>query len=340
MNKKIGILLINLGTPNSPSVSDVRKYLKEFLNDKRVIDLPWLKRKLLVNLIIVPLRAPKSAKEYVKLFKKFDGASPLLKYAVSLKEKLQLKLPENHTVELAMRYGEPSMKSVLEKMRKENYDKIVIFPMYPHYASSSMGTVVDKTYSIINKWWNIPELVTIGQFYDNKGYIKAFAERAKKHNIDDYNHVLFSYHGLPERHIDKSHSANQSCVDCNCSNKFIENEPLCYKNACYETTRLIAKEIGLADSQHSMSFQSRLGKDPWIKPYTDEVVSDLAKKGKKKILVLSPAFVADCLETSIEISEEYNDIFIENGGEKLQLVESLNEGNDWVDVVFDLVTNK
>lgn len=340
MNKKTGILLVNLGTPDSPSVKDVRKYLKEFLNDDRVIDLAWLKRKLLVNLIIVPLRAPKSAKEYVKLFKMFDGESPLLKYGLILKEKLQSKIAENYTVELAMRYGNPSMDSVLENMRKENYDKIIVFPMYPHYAASSMGTVIEKTNKIVNKWWNIPELVTMGQFYDNPVFIKAFANRAKKYNIANYDHVLFSYHGLPERHINKSHLTGESCVNCNCPKEYLPEEPLCYKNTCYETTRLLVKEIGLDEGKYSLSFQSRLGKDPWIQPYTDDVIANLGKNGNKKILVLSPAFVSDCLETCVEISEEYLEVFEENGGEKLQLVESLNDGEDWVEIVHDLVSKQ
>lgn len=340
MNDKIGILLVNLGTPDSPSVKDVRKYLKEFLNDDRVIDLSWLKRKLLVNLIIVPLRAPKSAKEYVKLFNLFDGESPLLKNGLILKEKLQAKMPKNYTVELAMRYGNPSMDSVLEKMRNDNYDKIVVFPLYPHYAASSMGTVIEKTNKIINRWWNIPEVVTMGQFYNNPDFIKAFANRAKKHTIANYDHVLFSYHGLPERHINKSHLKGQSCVNCNCAKEYKAEEPLCYKNSCYETTRLIAKDIGLTQDQYSMSFQSRLGKDPWIQPYTDDVIANLGKNGNKKLLVLSPAFVSDCLETCIEISEEYLEVFEENGGEKLQLVESLNDGEDWVDIVHDLVSKQ
>lgn len=340
MNKKTGILLINLGTPDSPSVKDVRKYLKEFLNDARVIDLPWLKRKLLVNLIIAPLRAPKSAKEYVKLFNLFGGESPLLKYSILLKDKLQAKTPKNYTVELAMRYGNPSIDSVLEKMRKDNYDKIIIFPLYPHYAASSMGTVVEKTNKIINKWWNIPELVTMGQFYNNPDFIKAFANRAKKHIIANYDHVLFSYHGLPEHHINKSHLKGQSCVNCNCTKEYLSEEPLCYKNTCYETTRLLVKEMGLKEGKYSLSFQSRLGKDPWIQPYTDEVVANLGKKGNKNLLVLSPAFVSDCLETSIEISEEYLEIFEQNGGEKLQLVESLNDGEDWVNIVHDLVSKQ
>ncbi len=340
MSKKTGILLVNLGTPDSPSVKDVRKYLNEFLNDDRVIDLAWLKRKLLVNLIIVPLRAPKSAKEYVKLFKMFDGESPLLKYGLILKEKLQAKIAENYTVELAMRYGNPSMDSVLEKMRKENYDKIIVFPMYPHYAASSMGTVIEKTNKIINKWWNIPEVVTMGQFYNNPEFIKAFANRAKKHVIADYDHVLFSYHGLPERHINKSHLMGESCVNCNCPKEYLPEEPLCYKNTCYETTRLLVKEIGLDEGKYSLSFQSRLGKDPWIQPYTDDVITALGKNGSKKILVLSPAFVSDCLETCVEISEEYLEVFEQNGGEKLQLVESLNDGEDWVDIVHDLVSKQ
>jgi len=183
-------------------------------------------------------------------------------------------------------------------------------------------------------------LVTMGQFYNNPKFIKAFANRAKKHVIADYDHVLFSYHGLPERHINKSHLMGESCVNCNCPKEYLPEEPLCYKNTCYETTRLLVKEIGLDEGKYSLSFQSRLGKDPWIQPYTDDVITALGKNGSKKILVLSPAFVSDCLETCVEISEEYLEVFEQNGGEKLQLVESLNDGEDWVDIVHDLVSKQ
>ena len=180
----------------------------------------------------------------------------------------------------------------------------------------------------------------MGQFYNNPDFIKAFANRAKKHTIANYDHVLFSYHGLPEHHITQSHLKGQSCVNCNCTKEYLPEEPLCYKNTCYETTRLLVKEMGLKEGKYSLSFQSRLGKDPWIQPYTDEVVANLGKNGNKNLLVLSPAFVSDCLETSIEISEEYLEVFEQNGGEKLQLVESLNDGKDWVEIVHDLVSKQ
>ena len=340
MTKKTAILLINLGTPDSPKVADVRRYLTQFLNDPRVIDLPWLGRKLLVNGIIVPFRAPKSAKEYQKLFDLCDGESPLLTYGIELRDKLQaLYNSENITVELAMRYGNPSIKSVLEKIRQRNYDKVVVVPLYPHYASSSSGTVLEEVMKHISKWWVIPEIKLVGQFYDHPEYLKAFKEVVKNYNHEDYDHVLLSYHGLPERHVDKVYVDNTSCSEHNCENGVSEESKLCYKAACFETTKLLINLLNLPKEKCTTSFQSRLGKDPWIKPYTDMVLEDLAKQGKKKILVYSPAFVADCLETLIEIGSEYNHEFQERGGEKVQLVESLNAHDAWVNGLKNILSN-
>jgi protoporphyrin/coproporphyrin ferrochelatase len=339
MNKKTAILLINLGTPDSPSVSDVRKYLTQFLNDPRVIDLSWIKRKLLVNGIIVPLRAPKSAKEYTRLWKLNNGTSPLIEHGINLKNKLQKLYPENVTVELAMRYGSPSIPDVLAKMQKENYDSIVVVPLYPHYASSSTGTVVEEVMNVISKWWTIPDIKIVGQFYDHPAFIKVFAEVAKKYNPANYDHILFSYHGLPERHVDKVYFDAKPCADHNCEHEITKENKFCYKAACYETTRLLAKEIGISIDKCSTSFQSRLGRDPWIKPYTDHVLEELAKKGYKNLLVFSPAFVADCLETLIEIGHEYKEQYMEHGGENLQLVESLNSNDVWVNALKEILAS-
>lgn len=332
MTKKTAILLVNLGTPESPKVIDVRKYLTQFLNDPRVIDLPWLGRKLLVNGIIVPFRAPKSAKEYQKLFDSNGGTSPLLMHSENLKSELQ-KLysgDENVTVELAMRYGNPSIKSRLEKLQKGNFDSIVVVPLYPHYASSSTGTVVEEVMRIISKWWAIPEIKLVGQFFNRPEYIDAFVEVSKEYNHEDYDHVVFSYHGLPVRHLDKTYVDGSLCSDHDCENEIPEDGKLCYKAACYETTRQLVKKLNITEGKYTTSFQSRLGKDPWVQPYSDFVLNDLAKEGKKKVLVFSPAFVADCLETIVEIGMEYNKEFIEAGGEKIQLVESLNANPVWV----------
>ena len=241
--KKTGVLLLQLGTPNSPSTSDVRKYLKEFLNDPRVIDLPWLARTLLVNGIIIPFRAPKSSKIYKKLWEHGNGTSPLLDYTEKVTTILQNNLSkENITVEMAMRYQNPSMEVVLDKMHKANYDQIIIIPLFPQYASASSGSAVEKAMNIIRKWWVIPEIKIVSQFYDSKGYIDSIVERAKAFDLSNYDHILFSYHGLPERHVDKVYN-DGLCEDQPCETEINNDNKSCYKATCYATTRLIAKEL-------------------------------------------------------------------------------------------------
>ncbi len=304
--EKTGVLLIQLGTPDSPSVPDVRKYLREFLNDARVIDLPWLARKILVNLIIVPFRAPKSTKIYKKLWT--DNGSPLLFYSVRLKEKLQKIIGDKYEIELAMRYQSPSMDDALEKMRRENYDRILIFPLFPQYASATSGSAVDKAMKIIKKWWVIPEVKMITQFWNDEGYLNSFVERGKRYNINEYDHVLFSYHGLPVRQVDKVHFDGKPCSEHNCENEITEENKYCYKAQSYATTRTLAEKLNIPKEKYTVCFQSRLDKN-WLTPFTDKTIIDLANKGAKKLLVFSPAFVADCLETVIEIRDEYQQLF-------------------------------
>lgn len=333
MKNKTGVLLVNLGTPDSPSVSDVRSYLSQFLNDPRVIDIPWLSRKMLVNLIIVPFRAPKSAKVYSKLWT--ANGSPLLYYSNRVKELLQQALGNDFDVHLAMRYKNPSIPDVLEKMRKANYAKIVVLPMFPQYASASTGSALEEVLRVIRKWWVIPELKIISQYYDHPDFIEGFAQRAKQHNISEYDHVLFSYHGLPERQVDKVY-ADGLCANHDCEHEVTEENKFCYKATCYATTRLLVAKLGIPQGKYTVCFQSRLD-EKWLKPFSDVVVADCAKKGMKKILVFSPAFTADCLETVIEIGEEYQEIFHKHGGEKVQLVESLNDHPIWIRCLQDLV---
>lgn len=333
MSSKIGVLLVNLGTPDSPSVSDVRSYLSQFLNDPRVIDIPWLLRKILVNGIIVPFRAPKSAKVYKKLWT--ENGSPLLYHSKRVKELLQNELNDTHDIYLAMRYKNPSIPSVLEEMRRKNYTKLVILPMFPHYASASTGSALDEVMRVIRTWWVIPELKIISQYYDHEHYINAFVERGKQHTLNEYDHVLFSYHGLPERQVDKVYD-NDLCKDHDCENEVTEENKYCYKATCYATTRLLAERLGIVKEKYTVCFQSRLDKK-WLEPFSDKVVEACAKKGMKKLLVFSPAFTADCLETTIEIGEEYQEIFEEHGGKKVQLVESLNDHPLWVQCLKSLV---
>ncbi|HRH63584.1 MAG TPA: ferrochelatase [Bacteroidia bacterium] len=330
---RTGVLLVNLGTPNSPSTADVRTYLSEFLNDPRVIDIPMILRKLLVNLIIVPFRSPKSAKIYQKLWTK-DG-SPLLIHGNAVKEKLQQSLSNEYEVFLAMRYQNPSLDTVLAVMQKRNFDKVIVLPLFPQYASSSTGSALEKVMQIISKWYVIPELKFISQYYNAPGYIQAFAERGKQYNLAEYDHILFSYHGLPVRQVDKVYG-DSPCSEHHCEDHIDDDNKFCYKATCYETTRLIAKQLNLKPEQYSVAFQSRLDKK-WLEPFSDKVVIQKAKEGAKKMLVFSPAFVADCLETTIEIGEEYNELFKEHGGEKVQLVESLNDHPIWINTLKQLV---
>ncbi len=334
---KTGVLIVNLGTPDSPKVKDVRPYLREFLNDPRVIDIPWLARKILVNLIIVPFRSFSSSKIYKQLWTK--KGSPLLLYGEEVKIMLQQKLGDNFGVHLAMRYNKPSMEKVLGEMRMENYNKIIFFPMFPHYASASTGSAIEKAMKIISKWWVIPELSFISQYWDNEGFIDACVERGLQYNLDEYEHFLFSYHGVPDRHVNKVYLDGTPCSDHHCEDELTDTNKYCYKATCFATTRLIAERLGISESEYTVAFQSRLN-DKWLKPFSDKVVAEKAKAGVKKMLVFSPAFVADCLETTVEIGIEYDEIWKENGGEKLQLVESLNAHPLWVDAIRDMVVDR
>jgi ferrochelatase len=337
---KVGVLLIQLGTPDSPKVKDVRRYLSEFLNDPRVIDLPWLGRKLLVNGIIVPFRAPKSAKIYKELWEFGNGVSPLITHTESLQKKLQKRFNEEDVhIHIAMRYQNPSMYDELEKMRVIGYHKIIILPLFPQYASASTGSALELAMNIIRKWWVVPEIVTVNQFWDSEGYIDSIIQRAKEFNVADYDHVLFSYHGLPERHVDKVYEGTDLCSDQPCETEMNEHNVFCYKATCYATTRLLVERLGLKEGDYTVCFQSRLDKK-WLTPFSDKVVEEQGKKGAKKILAFSPAFVADCLETIIEIGDEYQEIFEANGGEKIQLVPSSNDHDRFVDCLEEIVREK
>jgi len=339
MNKKVGVLMINLGTPDSPKVSDVRRYLTEFLNDPRVIDISWLGRKILVNGIIVPFRAPKSAKIYKSLFDKNNGVSPLLEYGKRLQAELTEKFQnEEVTIELAMRYGKPSLNEVCARMEKAGYDEIIVFPLFPQYASSSTGSALEKALRLIRNWYVVPELKVISQYWDNPGYIDTIIERSKKYNLADYDHILFSYHGLPIRQVDKVYE-DRRCDNHDCEKEINDENRWCYKATSYATTRLIADRLGISEKDYTVCFQSRLDKK-WLEPFSDKIVEEWGRKGAKKLLVFSPAFVADCLETTIEIGEEYQEIFEEHGGEVVQLVESLNDHPLWIDTCEKMIRER
>ena len=338
MSQTTGVLLIQLGTPDSPSTFNVARYLGEFLSDPRVIDIPWLARKLLVNGIIVPFRSPKSAKIYRQLWDMSGGRSPLLTYSERARDLLQARFGGEVVVEMAMRYQNPSLESVLERMRLANYSRIILLPLFPQYASASTGSAIEKALDIIRRWWVIPEISTVSQFYAQPAYIDAVADRASEFRLDDYDHILFSYHGLPERHVDKVYP-DDLCADHPCETELNAANQFCYKATCYATTRLLAARLGLPESRYTTSFQSRLN-SKWIQPFSDQVVQEWGRKGAKKLLVFSPAFVADCLETLVEIGEEYQNLFAEQGGERVQLVPSCNDHPRFIDCLEQLVRER
>lgn len=338
LKKKTAILLVNLGSPNSPKPKDVYRYLTEFLNDPRVIDINWLGRKILVNGIIVPFRHRKSARVYEKLWT--ENGSPLIHYGNRNRDLLQKKFDANDNADvrvfLAMRYQNPSLESAITEIRKWNADKVVVLPLFPQYASATTGSVIDKCMRMMRDLWVFPEVTFVSQFWDHPAYLNAFANRGKSFNLPEYDHVLFSYHGLPERQVDKVYD-DRKCSNHSCESEINEENKFCYKATCYGTSREIAHRLGLKDEQYTVCFQSRLGKG-WIEPFSDEVIIKLAKEGKKNLLVYSPAFVADCLETIIEIGEEYQELFEEHGGKKIQLVPSLNDGEDWIEALHQILT--
>ena len=336
MKEKIAVLLVNLGTPDSPKTLDVGRYLFQFLNDKRVIDISWFLRKILVNLIIVPFRAPKSAKIYKDLWT--QKGSPIIYHTHDLSEKLKNVLGDDYHLEYAMRYKNPSLKKTLQSWKGKNFKQIIILPLFPHYASATNGSVIEEAMEVIKKWWVIPELSFVSQFYNEEFYLKGFEEKGNAHDFKDYDHILFSFHGLPERHVDKVYN-DGLCKDNNCEHGINDENVYCYKATCYETAIQLAKRFKLKDEDYSVGFQSRLGKG-WIEPFSDDIITNLAKNGAKKLLVFSPAFVADCLETIIEIGDEYQELFEEHGGEKVQLVESLNSSDTFVHGLKEMILKR
>jgi ferrochelatase len=333
---KEAILLINLGTPDAPTPSKVGKYLTQFLNDKRVIDINALGRSVLVNLLIVPRRRFASAELYKKIWT--DKGSPLLLNTIELKEKLQKDLGEKYIVDFAMRYQKPSIESVLNKLREQRPSKIHILPLYPQYASSSTGSSIEEVFDVIKSWEVIPDLSIVSKFYDHPRFIDSFVKEAQKHDLNKYDHIVFSYHGLPERQIMKAsaHYGGNTCQLGSCCDKITKNNQYCYRANSFETTRKLVKALNIPEGKYTTTFQSRLD-DKWLKPYSDKVVAELAKKGAKNILMFSPAFVADCLETIYEVGTEYNEIFKEHGGEKVTLVNSLNASDEWVKAVREII---
>jgi ferrochelatase len=336
MSKK-GILLVNLGTPDSPSTSDVRKYLNEFLMDARVIDINPVSRALLVKGIIAPFRSPKSAKLYQAIWDPQTG-SPLLHYSIIQRQLLQQQLGDDYQVELAMRYQSPSIESALARLKENLVESIQVIALFPQYASASSGSVFDKVMDIVRTWQTIPPISFINSFHDNALMIETFADNAKKYDPQSYDHILFSFHGLPQRQLMKCDHTGGYCLKVDhCCDTLNDTNKFCYSAQSHDTAKLIAQKLNIPKEKYTICFQSRLGSDPWVQPYTSEVIKKLAAEGKKRLLVFCPAFVSDCLETVYEVSVEYHEEFKAAGGEHVQLVESLNDSPKWIQALKEMV---
>jgi protoporphyrin/coproporphyrin ferrochelatase len=328
-SRKRGIILMNLGSPDSTEVSDVKRYLMEFLMDGRVIDYPWLFRKILVGGIIVPKRAANSAKAYQSVWT--DKGSPLIVITEELKNALQEELDE--PVEIAMRYGNPSPEAAYKKLMEKlpGLEEVVAIPMYPHYAMSSYETAVEYAKQVHKKGKFPFTLTFIKPFYDNDAYIEALKESIKPYLQQEYDHILFSFHGIPQRHITKGDITGKHCLEAeNCCEVDSPAHTQCYRHQCLRTMWLVTEQLGIPKEHYSFSFQSRLGREEWLKPYTDFRLRDMPREGIKKLLILCPAFVSDCLETLEEIAEEGKHTFLEAGGDTFTMIPCLNIHPLWV----------
>ncbi|MBE7448045.1 MAG: ferrochelatase [Kofleriaceae bacterium] len=332
-----GLLLINLGTPDAPTPAAVRRYLREFLSDPRVIDMNAVGRKLLLELVILPTRPRKSAHAYQQIWDARRG-SPLLFHGQDLAAGVAARLGDDWRVELGMRYGSPSLGAALDRLIAAEVTRIVALPLYPQYASSSTGSSLEHLYRLAAARTNVPPLVVVPPFYADDGFLGAFAAVARPQlAAAAAEHVLFSFHGLPEHHMRAGDPSGQHCLASpSCCDAPVGPARDCYRAQCYATARALAARLGLVAEGWSVAFQSRLGRVPWIKPYTDEALPALARQGVRKIAVMCPAFVADCLETLEEIGMRAATQWQADGGERLTLVSSLNAEPGWLDAVAEL----
>jgi ferrochelatase len=324
---KKGVLLVNLGSPESPTAKDVKPYLDEFLMDEHVIDVPFLLRALLVRGIILQTRPKKSAAAYAKIW--WDEGSPLIVLSKRLQAKIQQQV--SVPVELGMRYGNPSIESGLQKLSDQGITEVLLFPLYPQHAMASTQTILVLAEKLRKEKFPHMTFTIIPAFYNQKDYIRDLSNSIKKHLEGfEYDHLLFSYHGIPERHIRKSDITKSHCkIDGSCCNTPSPAHEFCYRHQCYETTKQVVEFLGIEKGKYSQTFQSRLAGDKWLTPYTDTEINKMPAKGIKKLAVVTPAFVSDCLETLEEIAMEANHEFKENGGEEFLAIPCLNDGDDW-----------
>ncbi|MBD0823435.1 ferrochelatase [Aestuariibaculum marinum] len=334
---KKGILLVNLGSPDSPSPKDVKKYLGEFLMDERVIDIPLVARTALVKGIILKTRPKASAAAYQKIW--WEEGSPLIVISERVKKKVQdlVDVP----VALAMRYGSMTIKKGLQELVDQGVEEVLLFPLYPQFAMATTETITVLAEELRQKDFPNLKIESVPAFYNKPDYIEVLSESIKKHlEGKNYEHLLFSYHGVPERHIRKSDVTKSHCkIDGSCCKTPSKAHEFCYRHQCLEVTRLVAEKLQLKEDSYSTSFQSRLGFDPWLLPYTDRTIERLGKSGVKNMAIVTPAFVSDCLETLEEIAMEGQEIFHEMGGKNYTTVPCLNDDKEWVELLAKWINN-
>jgi ferrochelatase len=337
-NTKRGYILMNLGSPDSPGVPDVRDYLKEFLMDKRVIDSPYLIRSVLVHGMITPFRAPKSAEAYESIWT--EEGSPLVVITQELCNAVQKAT--GTPVEIAMRYGKPTMKTAFDRMLAKNPDveEVILLPLYPHYAMSSYETAVEHARTFYKKGKYPFSIAFIHPFYNNELFIKALAESIRPYLDGNDGHLLFSYHSIPERHIQKSDITGKHCLKAaDCCDVPSPCHAFCYRHQCLETTKLVVKQLGLSPDRYSNSFQSKLGRSEWLRPSTTARLADMPKEGIKNLLVVCPSFVSDCLETLEEIAIREKENFINSGGKDFTFIPCMNVQQPWINTVVSLLND-
>ena len=333
-----GILLINLGTPDKPERKDVNRYLLQFLTDKRVIDFPWLKRQLLVRGLIVPLRAGNSTNLYKQLWT--AEGSPLKYYGERLTDLVSKRLGGEIPVALGMRYQNPSIEAAIDELISKDVDEVIVFPLFPHYASASTGSAFEEVMRVVSQKQVIPSMSFIQDYYEQEDYLNVVVDHSKDFDISAYDHILFSYHGIPQRHLRKADASGHCLGKDGCCNALTLINRNCYSAQSHATTRALATRLNLAPDRYTTCFQSRLGKEVWTQPYASQVIVERAGKGDKRILVFSPSFVADCLETTVEVGIEYQEEFVAAGGEKLDLVPSLNDDPAWVEAILQIIKER
>ncbi|MCB4798410.1 ferrochelatase [Neotamlana laminarinivorans] len=334
---KKGILLVNLGSPDSPTPKDVKKYLGEFLMDERVIDIPTIARAALVKGIILKTRPKQSAAAYKKIW--WDEGSPLIVISERVQNKVQNQV--EFPVALAMRYGSMTIKKGLQELVDKGVSEVLLFPLYPQFAMATTETITVLAEDIRKEFFPNLKIESFPAFYNREDYIEVLANSMKKHlEGKKFDHLLFSYHGVPERHIRKSDITKSHCkIDGSCCKTASKAHEFCYRHQCFEVTRLVGEKLGLAEGTFSTSFQSRLGFDPWLQPYTDRTIERFGKEGLKNMAIATPAFVSDCLETLEEIAMEGEEIFHEMGGENFTTIPCLNDDQEWVDLLAKWINN-